>query len=336
MRIKLITQKFRAKTVADNHKKSNQKMSHKYQKDFSLPANFQDTLRDFTREVLRTQPSNIYRFGFEYFMNLSKEMEKEAGTEKPEVKPKTPVVTELNTVRETETVVETKKDEKDQNEEIYGTESEGEEEDVHEYNETEEGEEGDIIDAINSMPAEELHALIGNHLASFGEEVLPLDGLREEFKKIFQYQLPEIVLLFVLCEAEISQDLKVDINIFSQKSTNILKTICTVDAFLGDLAVDESALVQGLNKAELEEELKTIFERADENQSGTIPYALFRKELEEAELDLSLRQVNILLSQVEIDENGNILYEDCLANAHKFLFAANFFDEFCVENELQF
>eukprot|EP00634_Sargassococcus_sp_CCMP2135_P007079 CAMPEP_0198656408 /NCGR_PEP_ID=MMETSP1467-20131203/9348_1 /TAXON_ID=1462469 /ORGANISM="unid. sp., Strain CCMP2135" /LENGTH=40 /DNA_ID= /DNA_START= /DNA_END= /DNA_ORIENTATION= len=40
-------------------------MSSKYQKDFAMPKDFPDTLRDFTREVLRDQPTDIHKYGYE-------------------------------------------------------------------------------------------------------------------------------------------------------------------------------------------------------------------------------------------------------------------------------
>jgi len=46
-------------------------MSHKYQQSFTTPDNFQNILRDFAREVLRAQPSNVYEFGYLYFTRMA-------------------------------------------------------------------------------------------------------------------------------------------------------------------------------------------------------------------------------------------------------------------------
>eukprot|EP00631_Chrysoreinhardia_giraudii_P007128 CAMPEP_0197418028 /NCGR_PEP_ID=MMETSP1170-20131217/3899_1 /TAXON_ID=54406 /ORGANISM="Sarcinochrysis sp, Strain CCMP770" /LENGTH=65 /DNA_ID=CAMNT_0042945041 /DNA_START=58 /DNA_END=255 /DNA_ORIENTATION=- len=43
-------------------------MSSKYQKAFSLPEEFPNTLREFTKEVLRDQPKDINKYAYEYFM----------------------------------------------------------------------------------------------------------------------------------------------------------------------------------------------------------------------------------------------------------------------------
>ena len=42
----------------------------KYAPHLSVPAGFDDIVRDFAREVLRHQPSNIYQFGKHYFEDL--------------------------------------------------------------------------------------------------------------------------------------------------------------------------------------------------------------------------------------------------------------------------
>ena len=42
-----------------------------YAKKFAMPAAFPEVLKDFTREVLRSQPESIYSFGAEYFGKLA-------------------------------------------------------------------------------------------------------------------------------------------------------------------------------------------------------------------------------------------------------------------------
>eukprot|EP00618_Florenciella_parvula_P021115 CAMPEP_0119542470 /NCGR_PEP_ID=MMETSP1344-20130328/53596_1 /TAXON_ID=236787 /ORGANISM="Florenciella parvula, Strain CCMP2471" /LENGTH=62 /DNA_ID=CAMNT_0007586687 /DNA_START=40 /DNA_END=228 /DNA_ORIENTATION=+ len=43
-------------------------MASKYAKEFKVPEGFPETLRDFTREVLRDQPAEIDKYGYDYFM----------------------------------------------------------------------------------------------------------------------------------------------------------------------------------------------------------------------------------------------------------------------------
>ena len=44
--------------------------STKYGKDFAVPKDFPSVLKAFTREVLRSQPDNIYEFGASYFTEV--------------------------------------------------------------------------------------------------------------------------------------------------------------------------------------------------------------------------------------------------------------------------
>jgi len=46
------------------------KMPSKYGKEFAVPKEFPSVLKAFTRECLRSQPSNIYEFGAQYFTEL--------------------------------------------------------------------------------------------------------------------------------------------------------------------------------------------------------------------------------------------------------------------------
>eukprot|EP00613_Pedinella_sp_CCMP2098_P000621 CAMPEP_0171622944 /NCGR_PEP_ID=MMETSP0990-20121206/17594_1 /TAXON_ID=483369 /ORGANISM="non described non described, Strain CCMP2098" /LENGTH=58 /DNA_ID=CAMNT_0012188937 /DNA_START=420 /DNA_END=596 /DNA_ORIENTATION=+ len=47
-------------------------MSSKYVQEFKVPEGFPEILRDFTREVLREQPKNMEKFGYDYFMEKLK------------------------------------------------------------------------------------------------------------------------------------------------------------------------------------------------------------------------------------------------------------------------
>ena len=45
-------------------------MSSKYIKKYTIPPGFQDLLSEFTKEILRNQPEDIFDFGVEYFKCL--------------------------------------------------------------------------------------------------------------------------------------------------------------------------------------------------------------------------------------------------------------------------
>jgi hypothetical protein len=42
----------------------------KYAKDFQIPAEFPEILRNLTREILRDQPKDINKYAMEYFEKL--------------------------------------------------------------------------------------------------------------------------------------------------------------------------------------------------------------------------------------------------------------------------
>ncbi len=45
----------------------------KYAKDFQIPAEFPEILRNLTREILRDQPKDINKFACEYFEKLKQD-----------------------------------------------------------------------------------------------------------------------------------------------------------------------------------------------------------------------------------------------------------------------
>ena len=45
----------------------------KYTKDFQIPAEFPEILRNLTREILRDQPKDINKYAFEYFEKLKQD-----------------------------------------------------------------------------------------------------------------------------------------------------------------------------------------------------------------------------------------------------------------------
>ncbi len=45
----------------------------KYAKDFQIPAEFPEILRNLTREILRDQPKDINKYALEYFDKLKQQ-----------------------------------------------------------------------------------------------------------------------------------------------------------------------------------------------------------------------------------------------------------------------
>ena len=53
-------------------------MASAYQKEFVMPEEFPATLRDFTREVLRDQPEDVAKYGYEYCLKKMEEAKAKA------------------------------------------------------------------------------------------------------------------------------------------------------------------------------------------------------------------------------------------------------------------
>ena len=47
-------------------------MAAKYVQEFKVPDGFPEILRDFTRELLRDQPTEMERYGYNYFVEKLK------------------------------------------------------------------------------------------------------------------------------------------------------------------------------------------------------------------------------------------------------------------------
>ena len=58
-------------------------MASVYQKQFTIPQDFPMLLKNFTREVLRSQPEDIYAFGASYFSELAADQVKERAENAP-------------------------------------------------------------------------------------------------------------------------------------------------------------------------------------------------------------------------------------------------------------
>ncbi|KAL9647904.1 hypothetical protein ABK040_008175 [Willaertia magna] len=322
-------------------------MSHKYQKSFTFPANFQDVLKDFTREVLRVQPPNIYQFGYEFFLKLSQEMQEENKLdieiskvqykeEQGEVAEDNESFTPLsNEERDDYNNDSAEEIEEREDEELRNSSSSN----AHNIISFENiSEEGDVLALISNNSEEDLIESMKNYFSqSLKDRFVPFNVARELFKRTFNNKLPEAMSLFAFSEIYITDDGNVDSMAFAEKAGRVLKFLVNYEMFrkgfdIGDI---ELHLVHGLNKLELEEELKAIFERADENQSGVLHFSQFKKELEEAELDLTERELNIILSEVEMNQEL-VMYEEIIPKTHHLLFIAEIFEEWCQENDVSF
>ena len=72
----------------------------------------------------------------------------------------------------------------------------------------------------------------------------------------------------------------------------------------------EHQLLHGMSKEELESLMSSIFEMADEDGSGTLSRKEFVECLSNAKLGLSRKEINLVLSEVDADGDGNVSYQE--------------------------
>ena len=72
----------------------------------------------------------------------------------------------------------------------------------------------------------------------------------------------------------------------------------------------EEFLLHGMPRSELENMMMDIFQRADIDGSGSLDRNEFRECLKAAELGLTRKEVNAILSEVDENQDGNVSYTE--------------------------
>merc|ERR1712091_212276 len=75
-------------------------------------------------------------------------------------------------------------------------------------------------------------------------------------------------------------------------------------------AAAEEQLMYVLPREELEKIMKTVFAKADSDGNGVLDRKEFKKCLKAAELGLTKKDINILLSETDVDGDGMVTYEE--------------------------
>lgn len=238
-------------------------MSSRYQKQFTIPEGFPQLLKTFSREVLRCQPANIYKFGARYFAQLVEARQAEA-------------------------------------------------------EEAMRAEEQSIFD----MTVEELQDFC---LDLFIEFDIDQNGYldRKEFKAVMKSAklgLTNKEIRKIMAEADEDGNGRIEYREFVPLMVDIIHSLkAKEEALAAQEATDqrtreevEMHLLHGLPREELEAMMKGVFEMADVDGNGTLSQAEFKECLKSAELGLTRKEINLLLSECDVDGDGRVSYTEFL------------------------
>jgi len=234
-------------------------MSSKFAKQYQIPPEFPDILKDFAREVLRNQPANINEFAAKYFDCLAQGLPAEgtggeaaAAGDEPEM-----------SLDEVDNIIQ----------DLF-----------HKYD----------SDANGYLDPSEFKALMSDLQQ------------RMEFP-------PDEIYRF-LAEADMNEDGMIEYEEFIPLALQIVQGMYAKKRLQQHVAdIDQHAedlLVHGMSRDELTELVGSIFERMDQDGSGTLSKAEFATALTSMELGLTRREINTVMFSIDQDGDGGISYRE--------------------------
>jgi Ca2+-binding EF-hand superfamily protein len=233
-------------------------MSSKFAKQYQIPPEFPDILKDFGREVLRNQPANINEFAAKYFDCLAQGLPAEgtgaeaAAGDDPEM-----------SLDEVETIIQ----------DLF-----------HKYD----------SDANGYLDPSEFKSLMSDLQQ------------RMDFP-------PDEIYRF-LAEADMNEDGMIEYEEFIPLALQIVQGMYAKKRLEQHITeIDQHAedlLVHGMSRDELTELVSSIFERMDQDGSGTLSKAEFATALTSMELGLTRREINTVMFQIDQDGDGGVSYRE--------------------------
>jgi Ca2+-binding EF-hand superfamily protein len=144
-----------------------------------------------------------------------------------------------------------------------------------------------------------------------------------EFKKVFALVKEELNLTskdvrYIMSEADENGDGCIDYKEFVPVAVDVVQTLFAKSDFqarknaLNSLAADEARdlLLHGMPRTELVALLEDLFKRADTDGSGYLSRSEFNQCLKEADLGLTRKEINAIMSEIDSDHDGRISYEE--------------------------
>ena len=238
----------------------------KYQQKFTLPPNFEGVLKEFTREVLRQQPLDIYEWAANYFKHKALE---EDGVE----------VSAAGAAG--------------------GSTSPG--------------------TAGGPPSAEALNEVSAQLEGAFGE--YDEGGSGRLYPHLLKRVLTESAgltatqALFVLSNPGLSllADGTMDYRAVAQ-ATEVAQQVVYLQntGYDFDAGAAADATVHGMTREELTSELGSVFASLDAGSTGRLPLTEYGRALSSCPLQLSARDINLLILEAPIDGDGSVPWEKLL------------------------
>lgn len=168
---------------------------------------------------------------------------------------------------------------------------------------------------------------------------------RKEFKQLMQSAelgLSKKEIRRVMSEADENDDGVLEYREFVPVMVEIVHGIKAKEAAAreAEMEADEAReavemhLLHGMPREELEQMMAGVFQAADADGSGILDRKEFAKCLKSAELGLSRKEINVLLSEVDLDGDGNISYAEFMPLCFNIL-VERFKDDVLAEAALQ-
>jgi Ca2+-binding EF-hand superfamily protein len=193
-------------------------------------------------------------------------------------------------------------------------------------------EEEDDDDGMPGLPnTSELAEII---LSTFQQADTESKGYLEysEFRNLFlslseQLSLTEKDIEFLMDEADCNQDGVIEYNEFIPLCVDLIesmyaKTSAQVAEAEADSAAHDAAsegLLNGMSREELEGTLMEMFKQADKDSNGVLDRKEFRDCMRAADLGLRRKDINAIAAQTDVDDDGNISYEEFIPTAFEVL-----------------
>lgn len=265
-------------------------MSSVYQKPYTIPEGFPALLKEFTREILRAQPENIYQFGAEYFAE------------------------KLNPG-----IVANK----DPNVDLHLQETALEVD----------------VSQLDNSDAETL--VLGIFIMADVDKSGFLDRL--EFSNVLRnadLKLNERQIRQILSEADDNEDNVIEYREFLPVMVDILQgmradqeaqqMVEEADVLVTDAV--EDLLLRGMSREDLEKLMMQVFSKSDVDKNGTLDRKEFKHCLRSAHLGLTRKDINLVMSSIDLNGDGVISYKEFVPVCYQVL-VERFKDE-AVANQI--